>query len=127
MDKKKEISEWLRYAEDDLESAEILIRQHRKSLNIICYHCQQAAEKYLKGFLVSQDISFEKTHDLLKILRACQEVDPCFSHIAKDCIQLNPYSVFTRYPSEIELIDLDAFSALECARNIKEFITSLIK
>ena len=28
-----------------------------------CYHCQQCAEKYLKGFLVSRSIEFRPVHD----------------------------------------------------------------
>ncbi|OHD12908.1 MAG: hypothetical protein A2Y41_10885 [Spirochaetes bacterium GWB1_36_13] len=103
MDRNKEYSEWLKYADDDLESAEILNKHYRKPLNIICYHCQQAAEKYLKAFLVSQSISFEKTHDLLKIIEACQETEQSFLAIAGDCMILNPYSIITRYPSELEL------------------------
>ncbi|HPJ39792.1 MAG TPA: HEPN domain-containing protein, partial [Spirochaetota bacterium] len=95
MDKSKEYSEWLKYADADLESAEILNTQYRKPLNIICYHCQQAAEKYLKGFLVSQNISFGKTHDLLIIIESCQKIDDSFSIIIKDCIKLNPYSIIT--------------------------------
>ncbi len=122
MDKNKEYSEWLKYADADLESAEILNTQYKKPLNIICYHCQQAAEKYLKGFLISKNIPFGKTHDLLKIIESCQEIDDIFSVLIKDCIMLNPYSIITRYPSELELIDDDADSAIESAKRIKEYV-----
>jgi HEPN domain-containing protein len=46
------VMEWLRLADNDLYSAKILNEAARKSYEIICYHCAQAVEKYLKGYLV---------------------------------------------------------------------------
>jgi len=126
MDRNKEYAEWLKYADDDLESAEILNNQYKKSLNIICYHCQQAAEKYLKGFLVSRSTSFEKTHDLMKIIETCQLLEDSFSDLVKDCIKLNPYSIITRYPSELELIENDATSAIISAGKIGKLVKIII-
>ena len=103
MDKIKEFSECLRYATEDFDSAEILFNQYRKPINVICYHCQQAAEKCLKGFLVSRGVEFERTHDLLRIIDECIKIEESFSAIVRYCMKLNPYSVITRYPSELEL------------------------
>jgi HEPN domain-containing protein len=44
--------EWLEYAEIDLSSAEFLLAMYPLPTAIICYHCQQSAEKCLKGLLV---------------------------------------------------------------------------
>ena len=47
------VSEWLQAAFDDYDSAKYLFdRPNKKALEIICYHCQQSAEKCLKGLLV---------------------------------------------------------------------------
>jgi HEPN domain-containing protein len=40
------------------------------------FHCQQAAEKALKGFLAWHDQPFPKTHDLGKLGKQAVEVDP---------------------------------------------------
>lgn len=48
----------------ELMSAEYLLKMHPMPIGIICYHCQQSAEKYLKGFLVLHGMSPPKTHDL---------------------------------------------------------------
>lgn len=119
MDKKTEYQEWLKYAEDDLETAELLNKQFKKSLNIICFHSQQAAEKYLKAFLISKNISFEKTHDLLNLINLCVAIEKSFSNFIKECLNLNPYSVITRYPSELELIEQDALMAIDSVKLIK--------
>jgi HEPN domain-containing protein len=122
MDKKTEYQEWLKYADDDLETAELLNRQYKKTLNIICFHCHQAAEKYLKAFLISKNICFEKTHDLLNLNNLCVIREESFSILIKDCLKLNPYSVITRYPSELELIEQDALLAIDSVKLIKNHV-----
>jgi hypothetical protein len=47
----EDVQEWLRIADDDLDSAKILNESVRKHCEIICYLCAQAIEKYLKGYL----------------------------------------------------------------------------
>jgi len=48
--------------------------------DVAAFHCQQAAEKLLKGFLVRANIDFGKTHDLeklgLTVVRNFPEVAP---------------------------------------------------
>jgi HEPN domain-containing protein len=59
------VKEWLQLAEDDLYSAKILNEAIRRPYEIICYHCAQATEKYLKAYLAFRDIIPKKTHDLV--------------------------------------------------------------
>lgn len=60
------LSEWVRKAEADYEAATILIRKRQQPLpDVVCFHCQQCSEKYLKAFLVKHKIAFPKTHNLL--------------------------------------------------------------
>ena len=45
-----DIQRWLDFAENDLAVAKHLLETfHPKPLEIICYHCQQAAEKAIKA------------------------------------------------------------------------------
>ena len=46
-------SEWLDLAEMDLGAAEYLLGMRPVPVEIICYHCEQAAEKMLKGTLAA--------------------------------------------------------------------------
>ncbi len=47
------IEPWIRKADNDISSARYLAENMRPApAEIICFHCQQAAEKYLKAFLV---------------------------------------------------------------------------
>lgn len=40
--------EWLNFAEMDINSANYLLTMRPTPIEIICYHCQQCAEKALK-------------------------------------------------------------------------------
>lgn len=48
-------SEWLDFAYMDLSAAEHLLTMRPLPVEIICYHCEQAAEKFLKATLVQFD------------------------------------------------------------------------
>ncbi len=65
MDNRNElIKEWINKAEHDLGMAELAMNNKPEYTDSICFHCQQAAEKYLKAYLVFLNIRFEKKHNL---------------------------------------------------------------
>ena len=65
MNDKDIVQEWVSFAEMDLNTAKHLDKtMFPQPLAIICYHCQQAVEKYLKGALVLFGVEIRKTHDL---------------------------------------------------------------
>ncbi len=117
---------WLRLASDDLVSAKYLLGLHPLRLGIICYHCQQSAEKMLKGFLISRDIVPPRTHDLRLLRRLCGEVAEGFDDIDEACVRLTAYGVQPRYPMEIELMESDMRQALDDADQIMNFISKYI-
>ena len=52
---------WIKKAENDLIAAKILFKtKPEPPLDIICFHAQQCAEKYIKAYLVYHNIEFEK-------------------------------------------------------------------
>ncbi len=53
MKKKDLINEWIEYAQRHSPLAEHLTSMIPEPLEIICFHCQQTAEKALKTFLIS--------------------------------------------------------------------------
>jgi len=117
----KDVIEWIQIAEDDLYSAKTLYGQVRKPYEIICYHCAQSTEKYLKGYLSYNDIIPEKTHNLLLLLELCIEKDKNFENIRTECSLLNRFTNEIRYPHRIEIKkeDVDySINSVERIRNI---------
>ena len=58
------VRNWLTIAYHDLAAAKKLSTGSDPYFDVAVYHCQQAAEKAVKGFLVFHDQPFEKTHDI---------------------------------------------------------------
>src|ERR1039457_2841047 len=66
---------WFEKAHKDLRCAQIDLAADPPALEDALYHCQQAAEKVLKAFLVWHDQPFPKTHDLGKLGNQAVGVD----------------------------------------------------
>jgi len=128
MDKQAELQQWKEIADSDLNLA-VFSAQNMKPIPyaIICYHCQQAVEKYLKWFLVLHDIEPPRIHDLEELEKLCEAIQPEFSAIYEKCTVLSGYAVQTRYPNEIRVEKQDMDKALEYAKEIREFILSFLK
>jgi HEPN domain-containing protein len=92
-----DVIEWMQIADEDLYSAQMLNELIRKPYEIICYHCAQALEKYLKSYLTYNNIIPQKTHNLLVLLELCVEKDNRFEDIRTECGILN------RFTNEIRL------------------------
>jgi HEPN domain-containing protein len=60
----RRVEGWIRHAADDVRIARGCLGLDPPAHGGAAYHCQQAAEKLLKGFLVLADIDFRRTHDL---------------------------------------------------------------
>ena len=67
MDNSSIAQEWFDIAKMDLSSAKFLQKMYPVPLEVICYHCQQPAEKFLKGFLALNEHELQKTHDLIQL------------------------------------------------------------
>jgi hypothetical protein len=59
----------------------------------ICFHSQQAAEKYLKAYLVLRDITFKKTHSLVYLLDLLGEFETIPDTIYRAAEILEDYGV----------------------------------
>jgi HEPN domain-containing protein len=121
MDEK--FKEWIDIAAQDLSSAKYLVNMKPVPLEIICYHCQQSAEKYLKAFIAFNNKEIIKTHDLTVLYKVIIETDPDFETIRNECIDLTDFSVTTRYPYLLGLNSKDMKKALKDAEKIQAFIT----
>jgi HEPN domain-containing protein len=67
---------WLAKADEDLSAVRVCLDAERPLLGIAAYHCQQAAEKLIKGLLVLTATSFRKTHDLDELSEAAVAIYP---------------------------------------------------
>lgn len=121
MDNKQISLEWFEMAEYDLKTALFLLDMKPIPTEIICYHCQQSAEKYLKGFIALNGEEILKTHDLTTLNKKCCSYDKEFNALEEACINLTDYGVQVRYPFHVDIEEMDMKLAIENAKKIKEF------
>jgi HEPN domain-containing protein len=84
-----------------------------------CFHCQQACEKYLKGFLAFHNHPFPFTHDLERLTRLCQAVDASLDLTREDVVALTDYAVKLRYDNEFWPSQSEAAEALVIAEEVR--------
>jgi len=92
------IKEWIRKAEEDHQFASINLKEKRPFYGQICFHFQQAAEKYLKAFIIANDLEFQKIHDRSLLAKICATQDRSLEQVKDDCEFLNTFYIDTRYP-----------------------------
>lgn len=116
------IAEWVQRAEDDYESAlDLLRRRKHPTPAMVCYHCQQCAEKYLKAFLLKHNVHFEKIHELMDLNGLCSGVDASFAFISDWLKLLNPYATETRYPGRTYAV-AEAREAVATMKEVRKFV-----
>ena len=119
----EEVRRWIRKADDDLTVAKEMLNFQKRIPWIICSHAQQAVEKYLKAFLIFQQIDFRKTHDTSELLNLCIQADQNLEKLQNLKIEkLTYYAVESRYPGFYEPDLEDAEEALLIAENVRELV-----
>ena len=121
------VNEWLAKAEEDWTAANVLLAEKVLLVATIGFHAQQAAEKYLKAFLVANQVEFPKTHDLEEILDMVGCVKADLAASLRDAKALTKYAVETRYPSGPEIADpQEAAPAVALASMVRQAILTAL-
>ncbi len=112
--------EWIRRAENDYRTARYLFESGKDYSYGVTFHAQQAAEKYIKAFLVWHQIEFKKTHDIAILLESSATIAPEISKILTEAIALTPYGVEYRYPGDYpDVTGSDADKSIQLATLVR--------
>lgn len=113
---------WLKKAgEDELAAGNLL--EAGGPFSLVCFHCQQMAEKLLKGLLVFCGQEFEKIHDLLKLAGMLSSQFADVADLLDDLKYLNKLYIQARYVGDYpEFTNSEAKEALEHALRVKNFV-----
>ena len=114
------VQQWLTQAENDFGAAQLMLSEG-KYLSLVGFHSQQAAEKFLKAFLVEHQIEFPKTHEIRDLLSLVAQVDRRLAESLRSASALSPYGVDIRYPGDLPELSLEqAKTAVELAALVRE-------
>lgn len=118
---------WLAKAENDLLNIENNLQAPEIPWDTVCYHAQQAAEKFIKALLVFHGQPPLRTHDLVALLAACVPLNSALSARQQDCQKLSYYAVAVRYPSDLyEPTETDARQMIEAAHRVRAEILACL-
>jgi HEPN domain-containing protein len=113
---------WLIKADHDLQMADRALLAP-PLLDSVVFHCHQAAEKALKGYLTWHDQVLRKTHNLEELVRRCAGNDASFLELVDAAQMLTPFAAEFRYPGEEEVPTAEAaHEALGFARQVVTFV-----
>jgi HEPN domain-containing protein len=117
------IEEWITKADEDFEFARINLEEDKPFYAQICFHFQQAVEKYLKAYLIAKGLKFRKIHDLPLLLKQCASKDPTIANFSEDCEYLVTFYIEARYPVHwpVHLSKKEAEKAYRAAEKISIF------
>lgn len=127
MDNLSIANEWFTVAEKDISSAKYLQNMNPTPIEIICYHCQQSSEKFLKGFLALNGHEIIKIHDLVLLNKLCYNYDNEFELLEEECLRLTDYGVNIRYPYPMDINSTDMKLAIKDAEKIKKSILTNVE
>lgn len=90
---------WFNKGDSDLRVAHVALGLDPAEVDAVCFHSQQAAEKYLKGFMAHEGEDPPRTHDLVELLDLIAAHGASFEALRTSARVLTPYAVLVRYPT----------------------------
>ena len=135
--RQEEYDLWMRYANADYDLVQHLYfgDYYPKPLEIICYHCQQAAEKAVKAVIAyfGNQGGMPKLHDIQFLLMQIRNLVKAKTGADIDetlldqAAELTKYGVAPRYPNAMEIGDPETRRAVQNAGSILEWARSVVR
>jgi HEPN domain-containing protein len=97
---KRSTREWVGKAEDDYQIATLIFSASEPVHDHVAFHCQQAAEKYLKAVLNEFGLAIAKTHNLVSLFDELLPFVPGLKGQRRSLRALTKYAVDVRYPGK---------------------------
>lgn len=96
--------------------------------DLICYHCQQAAEKYLKALLLHYGQPVKRTHDLEELLDLIFPFENSINaNVYNKALIIKNYAVHIRYPNPFtDPSEADVLEAVTCAGFFRDFAVKVL-
>jgi len=118
---------WLAKAMNDLLNADNNLAASEVPYDTVCFHCQQAAERLLKAYLVGNQRPAPHTHDLFLLLERVLALSPAAEQLRDALSILAPYAVEIRYPDEWFMpSEQDAKEARDAASQVLNWLQTAL-
>jgi HEPN domain-containing protein len=122
---KKLTKEWLQKAESDYRAAAKLERGRGHFHDEVSFHCQQAAEKFLKALLEELGLTVPRTHLLTNLLNLLLPHYPSLRSLRRGLKFLTRFAIGPRYPG-YSASKRQAQAALRWAGQVRDAVRPLL-
>jgi HEPN domain-containing protein len=114
--------DWFRIGDKEIKRAQYLL--DGDDLDGAAFNIQQALEKYLKGFLLSQGWELRRIHNLETLINEAAGYDSSFDQYRNDCQKITKYYFIERYPLMLSL-DLTEDEVRDSLQRAEEIIAKI--
>ena len=116
------VREWVRKAEADwMALSRLQVGSIADVCDVITFHAQQCAEKYLKALIQQRGNDPPRVHHLPTLLDLLVADDPDLEDLRRPCENLTPFAIFYRYPGE-SATEQDAAEAIREIEQVRAAI-----
>ncbi len=124
---KKETRAWVRKAESDWKVAgREAAAADRDVRDVVAFHCQQCAEKYLKALLEEHGAAIPKIHHLHQLLSLLLPFEPSLRGLKSRLVILSRYAVDYRYPG-FSTSTREMRAALRHAERVRSKVRTILR
>ncbi len=116
---------WFEKGNADLRACQLLL-ENEGPYDVVCFHAQQAAEKYLKGFLALHQQSSQKTHNLELLVEECVKLLAMPDLAAIGLETMTKYAVDARYNRSFWPARQEAEDAHELALRVRRIVLAYV-
>ena len=121
------VAEWIAKAELDYRTV-VRLSGESEFREVVAFHAQQAAEKYLKALLTRHQVEFPKTHVLRRLLILLETVEPAAASALDDVNWLSPFGADVRYPGDrAQTLPGDEARARQIAQKARDCTLALLE
>lgn len=114
-----EARRWLAQGEHELSAARYTAGGGFHAM--ACFQSQQAAEKFLKAFLISRGRRRILEHSITELVQRCAELEPDFAALREPARELDRFYIPTRYPDALPGgAPFEVFAADDSARGLEK-------
>lgn len=122
------VQQWLDRARKSLAGGELLLKEAFGDYENVGFQAQQAAERFIKAFLVRHQIEFPKTHDIALLRQLVARINPQLSEKLVRADALTLYGVEFPYPEDFLSVSRDeAEKTLRLAEQIRDLVIASLK
>lgn len=127
LSKADKVKDWIRRADEDFGAAKLIQGHVPEYQYTVCFHCQQAADKYIRAFLTYHDAEVTDNVQLAFLLDKASKLCQLPKELYQDAEEMDYLVIKFRYPLDLlSSMELDFENLMKMVTHFREFFVKQI-